>query len=215
MVQLLVRLLNGTLDFILRNPLIFWACVVANLLGAVIGGIFWYGPMILASPIWALPFIPDCPLAALLGSIALLGIRYGGRWPFFTALTAFACIKYGAWTLAFWLRQWTGAGVALPVEVFLFITHIGLLCEGVLLATRIGPLSLSARFGVIGIFALSVFVDYGLGFHPPLVSHVSVEFIFRLAALLTALLGIGLLLLPYGRRGEIENGRLKVAGVEG
>ena len=67
------QLLRWTLNTILRNPLLFWAAVIANLLGTVIGGAVWYGPMILSSPIWALPFIPDCPLAALLGTIALAG----------------------------------------------------------------------------------------------------------------------------------------------
>ncbi|HMO55927.1 MAG TPA: DUF1405 domain-containing protein [Roseiflexaceae bacterium] len=192
----MLRLLHGTLAFILRNPLIFWACVIANLLGAVIGGIFWYGPMIMASPIWALPFIPDCPLAALLGSIALLMIRSGRVQPFFIALTAFACIKYGAWTLFFWGRQWSGSGVILPVELLLFITHIGLLCEGVLFVPRIGRLSLNGRLGVIGIFVLSIVVDYGFGFHPPLVSHVGLHDIFWAATILTTLLGVGLLALP-------------------
>lgn len=189
-------LLRWTLGLVLRNPLFFWGAVVANLLGAVIGGVVWYGPMIAASPIWALPFIPDCPLAALLGTVALFGLRAGRPWRAFYALTAFFCVKYGLWTIFFWLRQWTASGVALPVEIMLFVTHIGLLCEGLLLVPHIGRLSLPARMWVIAWFALSVFVDYGLGFHPPLTSHVTREFIFGLAAALTAVCGAGLLLLP-------------------
>lgn len=192
----MVQLLRWVLNIILRNPLIFWACVVANLLGAVIGGVVWYGPMILSSPLWALPFIPDCPLAALLGTIALFGLRSGRPWRWYYALAAFFCIKYGLWTIAFWLRQWTGSGVILPVEAMLFVTHIGLLCEGLLLVPHIGDLPLSRRMWVVAWFALSVFVDYGLGFHPPLASHVSRDFIFWLASILTAAIGAGLLLLP-------------------
>jgi uncharacterized membrane protein YpjA len=190
------QLLRGTLNWILRNPLLFWVAVVANLLGTVIGGVVWYGPMIASSPLWALLFIPDCPLAALLGTIALFGLRAGRDWRWFYALTAFFCIKYGLWTIAFWLRQWSGSGVILPVEAMLFVTHIGLLCEGLLLVPHIGRLPLPQRLGVIAWFALSVFVDYGLGFHPPLTSHVSRDFIFWLASGLTALVGAGLLLLP-------------------
>ncbi|HWQ11679.1 MAG TPA: DUF1405 domain-containing protein [Roseiflexaceae bacterium] len=190
------RILRWTLNLILGNPPLFWAAVVANLLGTVVGGVVWYGPMILSSPLWALPFIPDCPLAALLGTVALFGLRAGRPWRWFYALAAFFCIKYGIWTIVFWLRQWSGAGVILPVEALLFVTHIGLLCEGLLLVPHIGELSLAKRLWVVAWFALSVFVDYGLGFHPPLVSHVSREFIFWLAAGLTAAVGAGLLLLP-------------------
>jgi uncharacterized membrane protein YpjA len=190
------QVLRWTLTTILRSPLLFRGAVVANLLGAVIGGVVWYGPMILGSPIWALPFIPDCPLAALLGSIALFGLRAGRPWRWFYALAAFFCIKYGIWTIVFWLRQWTGSGAILPVEALLFVTHIGLLCEGLLFVPHIGELSLPKRAWVVAWFALSLFVDYGLGFHPPLASHVSRTFVFWLAALLTAVVGAGLLLLP-------------------
>lgn len=190
------QILRWTLELILRRPLLFWAAVTANLLGVIVGGVVWYGPMIAAAPLWALPFIPDCPLAALLGTIALFGLRAGRRWRWFYALTAFFCIKYGLWTIAFWLRQWSGSGVVLPVEAMLFVTHIGLLCEGLLFVPHIGRLGLPARMWVIAWFALSLFVDYGLGFHPPLASHVTRDFIFWLAAALTAIVGAGLLLLP-------------------
>ncbi len=190
------RLLRWILDIILRQPLLFWTCMIANLLGAVIGGLWWYGPMLWESPLWALPFIPDCPLAALVGSIALLGLRAGKRWSFFYALVAFACMKYGIWTISFWLRQWSITGQAFPIEVLMVVTHIGLFIEGLLFVPRIGPLSFPKRLAVIGWFALSIFVDYGLGYYPPLASHVTPTFAFWLAIVLTALLGVGLLLLP-------------------
>jgi uncharacterized membrane protein YpjA len=192
------RLLRWTLDIILRNPLLFWSCVIANLLGAVIGGLWWYGPMLWESPLWALPFIPDCPLAALLGSIALFGLRAGKRWSWFYALTAFFGMKYGAWTIIFWMRQWSISGQAFPIEIFMVITHIGLFIEGLLFVPHIGPLSLPKRFAVIGWFALSIFVDYGLGYYPPLAGYVTPTFVFWLATALTVVLGLGLLLLPRG-----------------
>jgi len=202
MLRYLNGLLQATMAFILRHPVIFWACVVANLIGAVFGGWFWYGPMLLASPLWAWPFIPDCPLAALLGAVALLALWAGKQWRWFYALTAFACIKYGIWTIAFWLRQWSGAGEAYPIEIMLFITHIGLLIEGLLFVPHISPLSLRARLGVIGWFGLSLFVDYGLGYYPPLSPFVSESFVMWLAIWLTGILSFVLLLLPYQVRQE-------------
>jgi len=35
------RLLDGVLALIMRRPELLWLAVVANLLGAVIGGIYW------------------------------------------------------------------------------------------------------------------------------------------------------------------------------
>lgn len=202
MLKNLEWLLRTTLDVILKHPVLFWSCFAANMVGAVFGTIFWYGPMLLQSPAWAFPFIPDCPLAALLGAVALLALRAGRRWPFFYALAAFACIKYGIWTIAFWLRQWSGAGEAFPIEIMLFITHIGLLIEGLLFVPYISPLSLRARLAVIGWFALSIFVDYGLGYYPPLSPFVSEAFVMWLAIGLTAVLSFALLLLPYQVRHE-------------
>ncbi|MGB9751789.1 DUF1405 domain-containing protein [Roseiflexus castenholzii] len=192
----MIRLLHWLFDFILRTPIIFWICVIANLIGAVWGAAVWYGPMLAASPLWAWLFIPDCPLAAFLGTIALFGMRAGRRWSFFYALTAFACIHYGIWTLAFWLRQWTGAGVIDPFEVVLFVTHIGLLCEGILFATRLGEVTVLQRVAVVGWFVLAFGVDYGLGYHPPLASHVTFDFIMWLTVALTGGLSIAMLALP-------------------
>jgi hypothetical protein len=50
---------------------------------------------------------------------------------------------------------------------------------------------------VIGWFVLSIFVDYALGFHPPLTEFVPVEYVFWVATGLTSLLGVALLALPY------------------
>jgi uncharacterized membrane protein YpjA len=208
----MIRLTHWLFEFILRTPIIFWCCVVANLIGAVWGAAVWYGPMLAASPLWAWPFIPDCPLAAFLGTIALFGMRAGRRWTLFYTLTAFACIHYGIWTLVFWLRQWTGSGVIDPFEMVLFVTHIGLLCEGVLFATRLGDVSFPQRLTVIGWFVLAFGVDYGLGYHPPLASHVTFDFIMWLTVALTGGLSIALLALP---RTVAQPTRLSTTTVEG
>jgi uncharacterized membrane protein YpjA len=208
----MIRLTHWLFEFILRTPIIFWGCVVANLIGAVWGAAVWYGPMLAASPLWAWPFIPDCPLAAFLGTIALFGMRAGRRWSSFYTLTAFACIHYGIWTLAFWLRQWTGSGVIDPFEIVLFVTHIGLLCEGILFATRLGDVSFPQRLAVIGWFVLAFGVDYGLGYHPPLASHVTFDFIMWLTVALTGGLSIALLALP---RTGAQPTRLSTTTVEG
>jgi uncharacterized membrane protein YpjA len=199
----MLRLIDWVLNLILKSPLIFWACMAANLVGVVWGGWVWYGPQLAAAPLWAWPFIPDCPAAALYATIAFLGLRYGRQWGWFNAFAAFACIKYGLWTVAFWLRHWGAAGFVdgyWPMELMLFVAHIGLTCEGILLATRIGPVGLPARLAVVGWFALSIVVDYGLGHHPPLSWAVPTSFVLWVAVALTTLLGAALLMLPAARQ---------------
>jgi uncharacterized membrane protein YpjA len=203
MLEHIESLLRAVMEFILRHAIIFWACVVANLLGVVIGGWFWYGDMLMASPVWAWFFIPDCPLAALLGTIGLFGLRYGRRWNFFYAVVAFAGMKYGVWTVAYWLSAWSIAGLSpdplvLGVEVMLFVTHIGLFIAGLLFVPSIAPLSAGARVGVIGIFVASILVDYGLGYHPPL-GPVPEPFALAVALVMTFVLASGLMFLPNTR----------------
>jgi uncharacterized membrane protein YpjA len=185
--------LKGWLDAVLHRPLLFWPVIVANALGAVLGGIYWYGPMLWQSPLWAMPFVPDCPLSALLWMIAALGLWFGRRWRFFNALVAFASMKYGIWTVSYWLYVWSHAGFAttpglLTIEVLLFVAHIGLFVQGLLLVPYSLPLALPARLAIAGWFILSVFVDYVLGYHPPLGQDLPLMFAFWVAAFATAAL---------------------------
>jgi uncharacterized membrane protein YpjA len=194
----MLRTLQNVLHRVLHTPLLFWPVVVANGLGAVLGGLYWYGPMLWQSPLWALPFVPDCPLAALLWMIAAFGVRAGRRWRFFNALTTFASIKYGIWTIAFWLYVWSNAGFAadpafLAISVLLFVAHIGLLLQGLLLIPESLPLSLPKRVAVCGWFILSIYVDYVLNYHPPLGLDMPEQVAFWVAALSTALLTTALI----------------------
>ncbi len=181
-------------------PLILWGCIAINLVGTALGTWLWYGPMMLESPWWTMPFIPDCPLAALLGSIALIGVWLGKRWTWFYALAAFACIKYGVWTINFWLRDWSVGGNPQWLEILLFVSHIGLLVEGLLFVPQSYSLAFPKRFAVVGWFLLSVYVDYALGYHPPLTPDVTVHYIFWNALIISLIIGVGLVLLPKNER---------------
>lgn len=202
----LVRLLHdtfrATLLAVVNTPLLFWAVLGANLVGAIVGGWFWYGPMLWESPLWSMPFVPDCPLAALLFAVALLALNYRPTsttqrgWQVYYAFTAFACLKYGLWTVGFWVEDWSSGGPVEPVSLMLFSSHVGLFVQGLVLLPFIGRLALHWRAAIVGWFALAVFVDYGLGFHPPLGMFVSPTFAGWLAGSLTLVLGTGWLLLP-------------------
>lgn len=99
--QLSEDILRRLYGIITGIPLIFWACVFFDVLGFVVGTAIWYGPQLQRAPWWAWLFIPDCPLAALLGIIAYLRLRYGYAPDWFTALASVSCIKYGIWTVIF------------------------------------------------------------------------------------------------------------------
>lgn len=197
--NLMLRLIDWIYGLLMRFPLLFWGAMAANLVGVIWGGWVWYGPMLAAAPAWAWLFIPDCPEAALWATLAFILLRFKRGQGWLSAFAAFACMKYGLWTLAFWLRHWSEVGFVAgfwPMELMLFVAHIGLTCEGVLLARQIGPLALPTRLLIVGWYALSIFVDYGLGYHPPLTYAVPVSYVLAVAIALTAALGVALLLLP-------------------
>ncbi|WP_129626754.1 DUF1405 domain-containing protein [Candidatus Oscillochloris fontis] len=195
----MLRLIDWIYALITKNRYLFWFCMLVNVVGVVWGGVVWYGPMMLESPLWAWPFIPDCPEAALWATLAFIWLRFGRAPGWFTAFAAFSSIKYGLWTLFFWGKHWSVAGFADPevlMEMMLFVSHIGLTCEGILLARQMTPIPLLQRLGVVAWFLASVAIDYGLGYFPPLTYAVPQAYAFTIATSLTGLLGFALFLLP-------------------
>ncbi|MEZ4733829.1 MAG: DUF1405 domain-containing protein [Caldilineaceae bacterium] len=203
---------------------------------AYFGGLlYWYG-FVMGSPwtpVWAWPFIPDCPLFGLLGGLGMLmvtaawfwseaaqvkarrylailagismllwlstylpGVSMAWKWqgamlgvwswslilgalffqqapPWLLGIFAFGQIKYGIWTITAWLVYWRNTALVYGVpdfsfdSVFMTITHIGLVAQGLFLLTYFRPTTTTALVS-FGWFALSDFVDYGLGFYPGL-----------------------------------------------
>jgi uncharacterized membrane protein YpjA len=201
---------------------------------AYFGGLlYWYGYVMAQplTPVWAWPFIPDCPLFGLLGGLGLLIVTAQRFWPdgtqrrsqqqllilggvsallwlstylpgvptgwimqramlavwawalllcgalfnqapaWLLAIIAAGQIKYGVWTVTAWLLFWqnTAAEFGAPLftfdSVFMTITHLGLIAQGVLLLTYFRPTRIAA-LAAFAWFALSDFVDYGLGWYP-------------------------------------------------
>src|SRR3954453_9835489 len=66
----------------LENPQLLTLLVVLDLAAYFAGLIFWYGSVMTdpATPMWAWPFIPDCPLFGLLGGLGLLMVIARSRW---------------------------------------------------------------------------------------------------------------------------------------
>lgn len=219
-------------DLVAMPPLLALILVIDVI--AYFGGLlYWYGYVMAQpdTPMWAWPFIPDCPLFGMLGGLGLLMVtarRYwseaaqarGQRWLAWIAvasvavwlstylpgvpmgwasqaamlgvwswamvmgaiffrrapawllgLFAFGQIKYGIWTVTAWLLFWKNTvGIDVGPElmfqsIFMTITHLAMIGQGIFLLTYFRP-TISAALVSLGWFALSDYVDYGLGFYP-------------------------------------------------
>ncbi len=151
---------------------IAWLIIFLNLVGFVVGTIYWYGPHFLVgkdglgapSP-WLWIFIPDCPLFAFLFVIAFVALRRHKKWTWFYTITAIGLIKYGVWTVTFWVTYWL-RGAPLTVEgVVMTVAHLGMIVQGVYLLTQFRA-QLRDVLIALAWFVLSDYVDYGLGEYP-------------------------------------------------
>jgi uncharacterized membrane protein YpjA len=159
-----------------------WGAFLACAFAFVFGTAGWYGRFFgeVQAPLWAYPFIPDCPLAALLFGAAVLLMHLGRRSNLLNQLAAVFCVKYGVWTMTFWALYWAITGDVELSSLFsgpvMFVTHLGLTIMGLLLLQYVQP-SVRDSALVLAWFVLSDLVDYapiaagrlgGYGYYPPL-----------------------------------------------
>lgn len=170
-------------DSVIANPFLMWAGFVALMAAFIVGTVGWYGDFFeqLRIPLWAYPFVPDCPLAAGLAGVALILRHLKRPSRIVDQVAAVACIKYGTWTMTFWALYWAGNGPIEMTSLFsgpvMFLTHLGLTVLGLVLLLYVGRPKLGEALLVLAFFALSDFVDYasiapqrfgGYGYYPPL-----------------------------------------------
>lgn len=183
------------------NPVIEWGLVLVNLLGFLIGTIYWYGPqMAMVSPLlW--PWLVDSPLSVLGFALGLPLVRRGqGPWRTLLATWAlFSNVKYGLWTVVFWLLWWQESGRLTLESVTMSITHGAMVAMGLSLLLYFRP-RLWQILVVASWFALNDWLDYWQGLAPRVPPGVSLEFLQIEQLIVTALLTLMLLLVR--RRGS-------------
>jgi uncharacterized membrane protein YpjA len=176
------RFIHDLSDWVIRSSTATWLAFLACAFAFVFGTAGWYGRFFgeVNAPLWAYPFIPDCPLAALLFGVALLLMHLGRRSNLLNQLAAVFCVKYGVWTMSFWALYWARTGDFELSSIFsgpvMFVTHLGLAIAGLLLLQYIQPNTRDAVV-VLAWFVLSDIIDYapiaagrpgGYGYYPPL-----------------------------------------------
>jgi uncharacterized membrane protein YpjA len=152
--------------WVIASPVV-WLVVAANLGGSIAGYIFWYGDSILAAPWYYWVFVPDCPLAATLMGIALIGFHFRRRWDLLGLLATSTCIKYGLWTVVYWAANYSAGGHYDFESVTMSVTHFIMIIEGLMLTTflrfRLLPVAIASLFLIA-----NDLVDYVAGYHPGL-----------------------------------------------
>ncbi|MBI4399938.1 DUF1405 domain-containing protein [Candidatus Micrarchaeota archaeon] len=117
---------------------LFWPIVMINLFSAFLGFVFFYGPQLAETPIYLWPFVPDCPLYALLVAVALVLARTNVKADLFFFITGIGALKYGFWTV-FVLSSYSS--FYLPISqlqyMLLFFGHIGLFLEAFIFSKKI------------------------------------------------------------------------------
>jgi len=161
---MLINVYNRLATYV-EQPWAVAVIVTANLIGFVWGTIYWYGDQLLHAPLYVWPFIPDCPLFALLFIPAFaLALRGRGN-NAYNLLVAFGLIKYGVWTNLAWYGYWALGYPVSGMGIAMCLTHIGMILEGLYLLRYLQPrLNWALVAGIW--FAASDYVDYGLGYYP-------------------------------------------------
>lgn len=190
------RILNNlralSRSVMLEHGWLFWTFIAVNLVSFVWGTVGWYGAQLPQTPlVWWL-FVPDCPLVALLFAIALWGLRNGKRWTVFNLWTAMGSIKYGVWTCTIWLAYWVQTGDFNFLSVAMFLTHIGLIAQGVVLLLLTERWRLWQAVPVFAYYIFADLVDYRLGHHPLYPYQVSHALVQWHTVGMTWLLGVAL-----------------------
>lgn len=132
--------------------------------------------------LWLATYLSNAPIEsvnqrAMLGVFSWTMLLFGALFrmapSWLLAIAAAGNIKYGVWTVSAWLVYWRTTSLAFgsphfsPDSIAMTTTHLGMIAQGLLLFTFFKP-TRTAALAVFAWFALSDFVDYGLGYYPPI-----------------------------------------------
>ena len=179
----------------LSIPVVEWGLVVINLFGFVIGAIYWYGPQLRQVPPLLWPWLVDSPLSVLGFAVALPWIRRRPHdwWARLVATwSVMSNVKYGLWTVLFWLLWWRGPGYFTLESVSMTFTHSVMVLMGLSLLLFYRP-SVAHVVLAGAWFAFNDYLDYWGGIAPTVPPGVDLRLLQWEQVFVTALLVLGLL----------------------
>ena len=154
---------------ILSSKKSLYFILLANLIGAVYGFVFYYGAKFSSIPLHLWLFLPDCPLFSLFFALAILLILIKKENSLFFFFTLIGSLKYGFWTV--FVLLYFNSFYFTPQNSFMYsvllIAHIFLFFEAFLLIKKI-KFKISYLIIPLLFFLANDFSDYFLNTHPPL-----------------------------------------------
>lgn len=163
---------------------LFWILVIGNVIGAIFGFTYWYGSQLLASSVLYWIFIATCPLYSALFVVCAFMILFKKKNSFLFYLTAVGLVKFGLWTVIFWMN-YTGTPIANWLFLWLIFSHGFMALESMILYSRIEFKPWYIIFAWLW-FGFNDYVSYGLGFMTNKVAIASKE--MYVAVVLTAVI---------------------------
>ncbi|GAV21549.1 DUF1405 domain-containing protein [Carboxydothermus pertinax] len=159
-----------------------------NFIGSI-WGYWWYWGQLLKEPFYLWPLIPDSPMSTTLISLALWFIFIRREITGLTFWAGIMCFKYGFWALGVLIQFWIFSGRIEPVEVMLFLSHLGMIIESIIYVKNL-PVKKKAYFFGIGWLFFEDIVDWGFGLHPYLFLEKQFFFAVILAISLSVLITV-------------------------
>lgn len=135
-----------------------------NFIGSI-WGYWWYWGQLIKEPLIYWPLIPDSPMSTTLFTLAFLFIFLGREIKTLTLLAGAMSFKYGLWALGILMQNWIITGTIAPVEVMLFLSHLGMIVESVIYVKNLS-VKKSFYYFTVGWLFFEDLVDWGFGLHP-------------------------------------------------
>lgn len=115
---------------------VFWLLVLGNVLGAIFGFTYWYGSQLLNNSILYWVFIATSPLYALLFVVCAFMIYFRKKNSFLFFITAVGLVKFGIWTVIFWLG-YNAEPIGRLMLYWLVFSHLIMALEASIFFSRI------------------------------------------------------------------------------
>lgn len=184
---------------LLGNRVIEAGLVLINSVGFIIGTLYWYMPQMRVVPAVLWPWLVDSPLSTLGFAIALPLIRRRPKQWTAQMIATWAVIsnvKYGLWTVLFWMLWWRGPGTFTLESVTMTFTHAAMVAMGFSLLLFYRPRISQVLLGIAW-FAFNDYLDYWQGIAPNVPPGVDLTVLQWEQVTVTALMAIGLLYVAW------------------